>query len=173
MLMAGQSTPHERRHKVRLLRFRLRRKLRPLPLLRLSPRDPLRWARAGTPISLAEKKTGRTRKGYAASVSGKAANGCAVDGPKEKNATAGRSAQARTSGRRRGKVGAPSRQSGTETRSPWGCCLPGEVPDTLLSSFRWRYPGCLPGFPFYNPVFQTIVYRQGSEQAGPEGQAFQ
>ncbi len=27
---------------------------------------------------------GRTRKGYAASVSGKAANGCAVDGPKEK-----------------------------------------------------------------------------------------
>ena len=64
------------------------RKLRPLPLLRLSPRDPLRWARAGTPIDLAEKKTGRTRKGYAASVSGKAANGCAVDGPKEKNASA-------------------------------------------------------------------------------------
>ena len=29
------------------LRFRLRRKLRSLPLLRLSPRDPLRWARAG------------------------------------------------------------------------------------------------------------------------------
>ena len=84
--MAGQSTPHERRHKVRLLRFRLRRKLRPLPLLRLSPRDPLRWARTGAPIGLAEKKTGRTRKGYAASVSGKAANGCAVDGPKEKNA---------------------------------------------------------------------------------------
>ena len=27
---------------------------------------------------LAEKKTGRTRKGYAASVSGKAANGCAA-----------------------------------------------------------------------------------------------
>ena len=44
-------------------------------------------------FDLAEKKTGRTRKGYAASVSGKAANGCAVDGPKEKNATAGRSAQ--------------------------------------------------------------------------------
>ena len=33
---------------------------------------------------LDKKKTGRTRKGYAASVSGKAANGCAVDGPKEK-----------------------------------------------------------------------------------------
>ena len=44
-------------------------------------------------FDLAEKKTGRTRKGYAASVSGKAANGCAVDGPKEKNAAAGRSAQ--------------------------------------------------------------------------------
>ena len=37
---------------------------------------------------LAEKKTGRTRKGYAASVSGKAANGCAVHGPKEKAAWA-------------------------------------------------------------------------------------
>ena len=54
---------------------------------------------------LGRRQTGRTRKGYAASVSGKAANGCAVDGPKEKNASAGRSAQARTSGRRRGKVG--------------------------------------------------------------------
>ena len=43
------------------LRFRLRRKLRPLPLLRLSPRDPLRWARAWTPFGLAEKKTGRAR----------------------------------------------------------------------------------------------------------------
>ena len=29
-------------------------------------------------FGLAEKKTGRTRKGYAASVSGKAANGCAA-----------------------------------------------------------------------------------------------
>ena len=33
---------------------------------------------------LAEKKTGRTRRGYAASVSGTAANGCAMDGPREK-----------------------------------------------------------------------------------------
>ena len=33
---------------------------------------------------LGRRQTGRTRKGYAASVSGKAANGCAVDGPKEK-----------------------------------------------------------------------------------------
>ena len=33
---------------------------------------------------LAEKKTGRTRRGYTASVSGTAANGCAMDGPKEK-----------------------------------------------------------------------------------------
>ena len=37
---------------------------------------------------LGRRQTGRTRKGYAASVSGKAANGCAVDGPKEKNAWA-------------------------------------------------------------------------------------
>ena len=35
---------------------------------------------------LGRRQTGRTRKGYAASVSGKAANGCAVDGPREKNA---------------------------------------------------------------------------------------
>ena len=33
---------------------------------------------------LAKKRTGRTRRGYAASVSGTAANGCAMDGPKEK-----------------------------------------------------------------------------------------
>ena len=46
---------------------------------------------------LGRRQTGRTRKGYAASVSGKAANGCAVDGPREKIAAAGRSAQARTS----------------------------------------------------------------------------
>ena len=45
---------------------------------------------------LGRRQTGRTRKGYAASVSGKAANGCAVDGPREKIASAGRSAQART-----------------------------------------------------------------------------
>ena len=53
---------------------------------------------------LGRRQTGRTRKGYAASVSGKAANGCAVDGPREKIASAGRSAQARTSGRRRRMV---------------------------------------------------------------------
>ena len=35
---------------------------------------------------LGRRQMGRTRKGYAASVSGTAANGCAVDGPKEKNA---------------------------------------------------------------------------------------
>ena len=33
---------------------------------------------------LPEKKTGRTRKGYAASVSGKAANGCAIARSKRK-----------------------------------------------------------------------------------------
>ena len=55
-----------------------------------------RWPKQCAPIFFSawpEKKTGRTRKGYAASVSGKAANGCAVDGPKEKIATADRSAQ--------------------------------------------------------------------------------
>ena len=53
-----QCAPHKRRHKVRSLRFRLRRKLRPLPLLRLSPRDPLRWARAGTPNRSCRKGNG-------------------------------------------------------------------------------------------------------------------
>ena len=46
-----------------------------------------RWPEQSTPHSLFvldKKRTGRTRKGYAASVSGKAANGCAVDGPREK-----------------------------------------------------------------------------------------
>ena len=53
------------------------------------------WARLlvrqSTPHSLFvldKKRTGRTRKGHAASVSGKAANGCAVDGPREKIALA-------------------------------------------------------------------------------------
>ena len=68
------------------LHFRLAAKIAPAPLLLLSPQEPLRWVPAGAPFGLAEKKTGRTRKGYAASVSGKAANGCAMHGPKEKNA---------------------------------------------------------------------------------------
>ena len=46
--------------------------------------SPPRGARRGPLSVLAEKKTGRTRKGYAASVSGKAANGCAIARSKRK-----------------------------------------------------------------------------------------
>ena len=63
-----------------------RRKLRPLPCSSSPHRNRSAYVPAGAPFGLAEKKTGRTRKGYAASVSGKAANGCAMHGPKEKNA---------------------------------------------------------------------------------------
>ena len=45
----------------------------------------------------------------------------------KKKCSAGRSACMRTSCRRRGMVGCPSRQSGTETPSPWGSLQPGEV----------------------------------------------
>ena len=120
MMMAWQSTPHERRYKVRSLRFPRRHKLR-IPRSGRTARthslrcsgSPHHASVAGDPksencvrslcsafphatrfaglargprIVLDKKRTGRTRKGYAASVSGKAANGCAVDGPKEKNA---------------------------------------------------------------------------------------
>ena len=46
--------------------------------------SPPRGARRGPLWVLPEKKTGRTRKGYAASVSGKAANGCAIARSKRK-----------------------------------------------------------------------------------------
>ena len=58
----------------------------------------------------------------------------------KKKCSAGRSAPAQTSCRRRGKVGSPSRQSGTETRCPWGDLWPGEVRDTSSFSFRCRWP---------------------------------
>ncbi len=58
----------------------------------------------------------------------------------KKKCSAGRSAPAQTSCRRRGKVGCPSRQSGTETRCPWGDLWPGEVRDTSSASFRCRWP---------------------------------
>ena len=57
---------------------------------------------------------------------------------KRKNVSAGRSAQAQTSCRRRGKVGCPSRRSETETRRPWGNLQPGAVRDTLSDSPRCR-----------------------------------
>ena len=56
----------------------------------------------------------------------------------KKKCSAGRSACMRTSCRRRGMVGGPSRQSETETPSPWGSLQPGEVWDTSSSSFRCR-----------------------------------
>ena len=58
----------------------------------------------------------------------------------KKKCSAGRSAQAQTSCRRRGMVGGPLRQSGTETPSPWGGLWPGGVWDTSSFSFRCRWP---------------------------------
>ena len=57
---------------------------------------------------------------------------------KRKNVSAGRSAQAQTSCRRRGMAGGPARQSGTETPDPWGILCPGEVWDTLSLPPRCR-----------------------------------
>ena len=34
-----------------------------------------------------------------------------------------------------------------ETSFPWGNLWPGEGPDTLVFSFRWRWSGSLPGYP--------------------------
>ena len=59
---------------------------------------------------------------------------------KRKNVSAGRSAQAQTSCRRRGKVGNPARRSETETPGPWGTLQPGDVRGTSSFSFRCRWP---------------------------------
>ena len=59
---------------------------------------------------------------------------------KRKNVSAGRSAQAQTSCRRRGKVGNPARRSETETPGPWGTLQPRDVRDTSSFSFRCRWP---------------------------------
>ena len=59
---------------------------------------------------------------------------------KRKNVSAGRSAQAQTSCRRRGKVGNPARRSETETPGPWGTLQPGDVRDTSSFSFSCRWP---------------------------------
>ena len=58
----------------------------------------------------------------------------------KKKCSAGRSAQAQTSCRRRGKVGNPARRSETETPGPWGTLQPGDVRDTSSFSFRCRWP---------------------------------
>ena len=95
MLMAGQKHPHCRRRKVRSAPFPPAAKAAPAPLHPKGTSAPTSWAwalllspprgaRRGPLSVLAEKKTGRTRKGYAASVSGKAANGCAIARSKRK-----------------------------------------------------------------------------------------
>ena len=58
----------------------------------------------------------------------------------KKTCSAGRSAQAQTSCRRRGKVGNPARRSETETPGPWGTLQPGDVRDTRCADFRCRWP---------------------------------
>ena len=58
----------------------------------------------------------------------------------KKTCSAGRSAPAQTSCRRRGKVGNPARRSETETPGPWGTFQPGEVRDTRCADFRCRWP---------------------------------
>ena len=56
----------------------------------------------------------------------------------KKKCSAGRSAQAQTSCRRRGKAGTPLQKSGTETPGPWGNLWPGEVGDTFSLPLRCR-----------------------------------
>ena len=65
----------------------------------------------------------------------------AVDGPKEKIASAGRFAQSAYLRPPAGGWLAFPRGRQHQTRRPWGNLGSGEVPDTLPSSFRWRWPG--------------------------------
>ena len=83
----------------------------------------------------------------------------------KKKCSAGRSAPAQTSCRRRGMVGGPARQSGTETRCPWGNLQPGEVWDTSCAAFRCRSPGSS-GKPGGQPV-GAVINRPPSR--GPGG----
>ena len=62
----------------------------------------------------------------------------AVDGPREKIASAGRAAYMRPSCRRRGMAGAPLQKSGTETPGPWGNLQSGAVRDTRSLPPRCR-----------------------------------
>ena len=83
----------------------------------------------------------------------------------KKTCSAGRSAQAQTSCRRRGMVDGPLRQSGTETRYPWGNHQPGEVRDTSCAAFRCRSPGSS-GKPGDLPVGAVI---NRPPHRGPDG----
>ena len=132
---------------------------------------------------LAEKKTGRTRKGYAASVSGKAANGCAVHGPKEKAAWAHSGAVAlRAHGGRRigasADLGLPSGTLSSSARSMLpsrgGRCRPRRGARTHLTSFSFRafrfatrYPGSRRGRCPHRPFAEapsTTGQRQRKEE---------
>ena len=70
----------------------------------------------------------------------------AAPGPREKNASAGRSARSAYLHAAGGGWLAFPRFGLDETRYPWGNLRPGEGPDTPCFSFRWRCPGILPGF---------------------------
>ena len=101
---------------------------------------------------LAKRETGRTRRGYAASVSGRAANGCAIARSKEKSVwRAPAPSCLRADGSRR--IGASADfalPSGTLSSSaipvtavPWRMVrrLSGWLSHCLCFSFRCRWPG--------------------------------
>ena len=101
---------------------------------------------------LAKRETGRTRRGYAASVSGRAANGCAIARSKEKSVwRAPAPSCLRADGSRR--IGASADfalPSGTlsssaipVTADPWRMVpnLSGWLSHCLCFSFRCRWPG--------------------------------
>ena len=94
---------------------------------------------------------------------------------KRKNVSAGRSAPAQTSCRRRGKVGPPSRQSGTETRCPWGILWSGEVPDTVSADFRCRWPSLAGQGPTHRSAptkrWEALTFRRGGPACPPVGKA--
>ena len=118
----------------------------PTPLAWALLLSPPRGARRGPLSVLAEKKTGRTRKGYAASVSGKAANGCAIARSKRKGRLGALrcSGPPRDGGRRIGAcsdLGLPSGTLGSSAKSMLpsrgGWCRPrrgGHRIDQLLFS---------------------------------------
>ena len=113
--------------------------------------SPPRGARRGPLSVLAEKKTGRTRKGYAASVSGKAANGCAIARSKRKGRLGALrcSGPPRDGGRRIGAcsdLGLPSGTLGPSARSillsRGGWCGGHRGARTHLSSFSFTVSHC-------------------------------
>ena len=94
---------------------------------------------------------------------------------KRKNVSAGRSAPARTSCRQREKAGVPVRQSGTETRCPWGNLQLGEVPDTSSVDLRCRWPSLAGQGPTHRSAptrrWRSLVLRRGGPACPPAGKA--